>query len=138
MPALRRRHVLPFERPDDEDEPVRDPGARPADSSPAAQPSAQPAGPTEQAQEPQRPPQALPAHLEAMTVEHYAALCAQCAVHSQWASHIEARFHIRSAEEREALDQLWRDKLAVDEQLQEQYRWHYARHESWARGQQGE
>ncbi|MBW2527019.1 MAG: hypothetical protein JRI23_22755, partial [Deltaproteobacteria bacterium] len=80
-------------------------------------------------------PPAAPAHLESMTVEQYASLCAECAVHPSWVDQIHGRYHVRSREERSALDAHWRARMAADVQLTQHFRWHYARFEQAAKQQ---
>ncbi|MBI4957283.1 MAG: hypothetical protein HY908_35050, partial [Myxococcales bacterium] len=77
----------------------------------------------------------LPAHLEALTLEQYAGLCAECAVNPAWTAQIQARYYIRDEAQRAQLDQLWRQRLAADPRLGDTWRWHYARYEQWARAQ---
>jgi hypothetical protein len=77
----------------------------------------------------------LPAHLGAMTIEQYAALCAECSVHARWATEIAARYGVKSEAERRALDAHFRSKMADDPKLSETWRYHYARVEQWARQQ---
>lgn len=80
-------------------------------------------------------PPELPDHLREMSVEQYAALCAECAVHTNWVTQILARYHVRSAAERASLDAFWRVRMAADAELTQQFRWHYARYEQWAKQQ---
>ncbi len=68
-----------------------------------------------------------------MTLEQYAALCAECTVSPQWTREIHARYGVRSDDERHALDGHWRGKLNRDNNLANNYRWHYARYEEWAK-----
>ena len=82
-------------------------------------------------------PSELPPHLGALTMEHYAALCAECSVSPQWTAQIHARYGVRDAAEREALDEHWRQQLARDPRLEDTLRWHYARYEQWARSRGG-
>lgn len=76
-----------------------------------------------------------PAHLRAMTLEQYAGLCAECAVHPSWTDPIHARYGVQSHAERAALDAHWRARLGADRQLMQLFRWHYARYEQWAKQQ---
>jgi hypothetical protein len=118
------------------------PGIEPDAPTEAPPPSAGPRGPLSQplpgmmaAQGP--PPVPLPPHLEAMSVEHYAALCAECAVHPEWVASIHARYQIESDEQRTALDLRWRERFRVDDQLTQTWRWHYVRYQEWVKQQQG-
>jgi hypothetical protein len=78
-------------------------------------------------------PPALAAHLAAIDVDQYAALCAQCTLYPGWITQILARFGIASPAEQARLDEHWRARLAADQELQAVWRWHYARHEAWVR-----
>jgi hypothetical protein len=95
--------------------------------------------PTERLSSKHRPPpaDALPEHLEAMTIQEYAAMCAECAVHADWVEQIQKRYHVRSDEERAAVDRHFRDKMAADDELASKWRWHLAHYEAWARQQKG-
>jgi hypothetical protein len=79
----------------------------------------------------------LPEHLRAMTVDQYAGLCAECTVHPEWTEAIQQRYQVRGSAERSALDQSWHARMEADAQLADQWRWHYARYELWARNQHG-
>jgi hypothetical protein len=82
------------------------------------------------------PPPSLPSHLASMTVEQYAALCAECAVHAEWADQISAgRYNVRDRAERELLDRVFRARMAADPQVAETWRTTYARVEQWAKQQ---
>ncbi len=75
----------------------------------------------------------LPTHLASLDVERFAALCAQCAVYPAWQAQILERFGIAGPSELAVLDAHWRKRLAADSELDAAWRWHYARHEAWAR-----
>lgn len=75
----------------------------------------------------------LPQHLAHMTLEQYAALCAECAVSPQWTQQIHARYGIRSSDDRQALDQHWQGHIVGDPNVANTYKWHYARYEEWAK-----
>ena len=75
----------------------------------------------------------VPTHLRHMTVEQYAALCAECTVSPQWTAQIHARYGVRSPVERIALDQHWQGHFSSDPELSNTYRWHYRRYEEWAK-----
>ncbi len=75
----------------------------------------------------------LPPHLNAMTIERYAALCAECALHSDWADRIAQRYNIRSRSEREAVDRYFRRRMQADQELLQTWRAAYAHYEQWAR-----
>ena len=75
----------------------------------------------------------LPAHLESMSVEHYAALCAECAVHPEWIAQTHARYHVQDDGQRQLLDRAWQQRMAADPRLADAWRWHYTRYEQWAR-----
>jgi hypothetical protein len=74
-----------------------------------------------------------PAHLHGMTLEQYAALCAECSVNPAWMEAIQQRYGIRSTDERAALDRHWRSRIVSDDELSRLYRWHFSRYQEWAR-----
>jgi hypothetical protein len=79
-------------------------------------------------------PQAeLAPHLASITLEQYATLSAECSMSPAWSETIQQRYGIRSAEERTALDRLWRRRIVEDEELSRLYRWHFSRYQEWAR-----
>jgi hypothetical protein len=71
----------------------------------------------------------LSASLAGMTVEHYALLCVETALHPHERPLIHRRHQIFDEQQRAALDRRWQARLAADETLAQQWRWHYARHE---------
>ncbi|RLB57609.1 MAG: hypothetical protein DRI90_17810 [Deltaproteobacteria bacterium] len=75
----------------------------------------------------------IPRHLAALTVVQYAALCAECAVHPEWVDPINARYQVSNHQERQALDRLWKERMAIDDQLELVWRWHFARYEQLAK-----
>jgi hypothetical protein len=70
-----------------------------------------------------------------MTAEQHAALCAECAVWPLRAGEIQARYAVRSDEERAALDRHWRERMQGRDDLEELWRSHYRRYEQWFRQQ---
>jgi hypothetical protein len=77
----------------------------------------------------------LPPHLAALTLEHYAALCAECTVHPEWGVQVQARYHVRSEQERALLDRHWRERMAADAALGERFRQLCAHYTDWVRQQ---
>jgi hypothetical protein len=75
----------------------------------------------------------LPQHLAHMTLEQYAALCAECTVSPEWTQQIHARYGIRSPEDRKALDNHWQSHILGNANVANTYKWHYARYEEWAK-----
>ena len=74
---------------------------------------------------------APPPHLAAMTVEQYAALCAECAVHPTWMKGIHTQYEIQSAEQRTTLDRHWRERLARNDELMKLWQYHFGRYRRW-------
>jgi Meckel syndrome type 1 protein len=118
-------HTLPFHKP-------ARPVAAQADAAPAPAPPAEASAP---APEGTREATALAPHLATMTIEQYAALCAECAVHPGWTAQVHARYQIQSEAERAALDGRWGERMAGNEELVRLWQWHYARFEQWFRQQ---
>ncbi len=107
-------------------------GAASAPPAPGSQPSS---APPAASSAPGAPPssRALPPHLQQLTLEQYAALCAECAVSPHWTAQVQARYGVVSGDERRALDHHWGTQLSRDANLSNTFRWHYARYEEWAR-----
>ena len=80
---------------------------------------------------------ALPPHLSDMTIERYAALCAECNVNPQWFDQIGTRYNVRTRQERDALDEHFRARMNEDANLRESWRSAYERYEEWAKSQRG-
>jgi hypothetical protein len=66
-----------------------------------------------------------------MTVEQYAALCAECAVHPTWMKGIHTQYEIQSAEQRTTLDRHWRERLARNDELMKLWQYHFGRYRRW-------
>jgi len=75
----------------------------------------------------------LPPPLAAMTVEHYAALCAETAAHPGWVEDIHRRYQVADSRQRAALDQAWKERMAADAELERTWRWHLDRYQEWAK-----
>ncbi len=75
----------------------------------------------------------LVAHLSQITLEQYAALCAECVVNPHWMQQIHARYGVRTPGERSALDQHWQARMGSDDNFANTFRWHYRRYEAWAK-----
>jgi hypothetical protein len=104
--------------------PSRPPPSEAAPRPPASQPGGAPSP---------RDSQPLPAHLESLAVEHYAAMCAECAVHPEWSAPILARYGIRNDAERALLEEHWQRKMSSSPSLEATFRWHFSQYEQWAR-----
>ncbi|MBW2455615.1 MAG: hypothetical protein JRI68_13940 [Deltaproteobacteria bacterium] len=76
----------------------------------------------------------LPKHLVELTVEQYAALCAECAARPEWVDEIHTRYQVSDAAQRGALDHLWKERMAADSEVERTWRWHYERYQEWAKG----
>jgi hypothetical protein len=59
----------------------------------------------------------LPPRLEAMPLEQFAAMCAECSFFPDHVQQIQLRYGIASPLERSALDELWRQRMALDPSL---------------------
>ena len=77
-----------------------------------------------------------PPHLAALTVEQYAALCAECAVHPNWMKGIHSQYQIQTDEQRAMLDRHWRARLANNEELMKLWQSYFVRFQQWFAQQQ--
>ena len=59
----------------------------------------------------------LPPRLEAMPLEQFAAMCAECSYFPDYVQQIQLRYGVASPLERRAVDELWRQRMAVDPSL---------------------
>jgi len=77
----------------------------------------------------------LLAHLATMTVEQHASLSAECAVNPDRIAQIHAQHQVLTDDQRAALDQHWRERMAASKELTRLWQWHYTRYEQWFRQQ---
>ena len=66
-----------------------------------------------------------------MTVEQYAAFCAECAVFPTWIGQVLGRYQIHTGAERGALDLHWRSRMEGNEELKRLWLYHFGRYEQW-------
>jgi hypothetical protein len=78
----------------------------------------------------------LPSHLAGFTIEQYASLCAECAVHPGHEKEIcLERYGLRHRDERRLLDRVFDARMKADPELAETWRATYVRVEQWAKQQ---
>jgi len=66
-----------------------------------------------------------------LTVDQYASLCAECAVHPERIGEVLARYHIPSDAARRIIDRHWQSRLAEDPELHRQWEQSYANYQTW-------
>jgi hypothetical protein len=75
----------------------------------------------------------LPPHLAGLTLEQYASLCAESNLYQAFMPQVHARYGIQSDDQRRALDEHWRARLAVDAELAGEWAKLCRRYEEWAK-----
>jgi hypothetical protein len=99
------------------------PGLPAAATAPGA---ATPAGDAASALQPQ-----IDTVLVQLTLEQYAAFCAERSLYSDRVADVRARYQVRDEAQANLLDQLWRARFADDSALGERYASAYERYSKW-------